>query len=143
MPGFTVPAEASQNTELYLGGTTSPAVFTSPLGRIGNIDFAGIAVDVVDVSNQQSSAHRKLATLLNPGDMNFVLYMLPTSTQDVDLFALVITAPPALAAWQVVFPDGETWQFLGYLTKFPVKADIGKAIEVACTITIDGAITVV
>jgi hypothetical protein len=138
---FNVPADASFNTRLYLGGTSSPAVFTTPLDRVGNIDFPGMAQDVVDVSNQTSPAHRKLATLLNPGDCTFVYYYQPGGTQDQTLLELNITAPPPLAAWQVEYNDGTIFSFLGYLSKFPVKADIGKALEVACTITIDGAIT--
>lgn len=139
---LVLPAQASQGTALFLGADTSPATFSTPLGRIGNIDFNGISVDVVDVSNQTSHAHRMLGTLLKPGDMNFVLYWIPDSVQDQQLFELILTYPPPLRSWQVQWPDGTIWQFNAYLTKFPPKADIGKALEAACTLTIDDQIYV-
>jgi len=146
MASLSLPAIASFNTELYLGGPTSPPSYVLQ-GRIGNVKFGGVAIDVVDVSNQTSTAHRKLATLLNPGDMTFDLYWEPASTQDEDLFNLVIAAPPVLQQWKVVWAagtDGTAWLFNGYLTKFPADATIGKALMApGATISIDGAISVV
>lgn len=144
MSSLVLPAISSFNSELYLGGPTSPPSYVLQ-ARIGNIKFGGVAVDVVDVSNQTSTAHRKLATLLNPGDMTFDLFWEPMETQDMDLFGLVIAAPPVLQQWKVVWAsgtDGTAWLFNGYLTKFPADATIGKALMAAgCTIAIDGSIT--
>jgi hypothetical protein len=111
--------------------------------RIGNLDFAGIAIDMVDVSNQTSVAHRMLGTLLKSGDLTFDLYLEPSQTQDTDLFEIVLTAPPALQQWKVVLAesvDGSALLFNGYLSKFPIKADIGKALITNATISIDGGI---
>lgn len=142
MPALSVPAAASQDTLLYLGSDASPSVFSSFLGRLGNIEFGGVSVDVVDVSNQESTAHRKLATLLNSNDMTAMLFWIPGQTQDDELFSLIVTAPPVLRSWKVVWAGGlKTWFFTGYLTKFPAKADIGKELNAALTITIDGTIT--
>lgn len=146
MAALIVPGVASFNTELYLGGPTSPPSYVLQ-ARIGNIKFGGVAIDVVDVSNQTSTAHRKLATLLNPGDMTFDLYWEPQDSQDMTLFDLMTTAPPALQQWKVVWVAGTvnatTWLYNGYLTKFPADATIAKALMApGCAITIDGAITV-
>lgn len=146
MSSLALPAISSFNTELWLGGPTSPPSYVLQ-GRIGNIKFGGISIDIADVSDQTSTAHRKLATLLNPGDMTYDLFWEPASTQDIDLFNLIITAPPALQQWKVVWAagtDGTAWMFNGYLSKFPADATIGKALMApGCTIAIDGAITVV
>lgn len=139
---LTVPARASQDTLLYLGTSGSPSNFGAALGRLGNIEFGGISIDVVDVSNQESTAHRKLGTLLNSNDMTAMLFWDPSVAQDDELFELIITAPPELRSWKVVWAGGlKTWYFNGYLTKFPAKADIGKELNAALTITIDGTIT--
>jgi hypothetical protein len=144
MSALALPAIASFNSELFLGGPTSPPSYTLQ-ARIGNIKFGGIAIDIVDVSNQTSTAHRKLATLLNPGDMTFDLYWEPASTQDETLFDLIIAAPPVLQQWKVVLAagtDGTALLFNGYLSKFPIDASIGKALMASgCTIAIDGSIT--
>ena len=141
MGALTVPAIASAQTLLYLGGPDSPPTFTTYVGRLGNIDFAGVQIDMVDVSNQESVAHRMLGTLLKSGDLNAVLYWEPIIAQDQALFGLVIEAPPQLQAWKLVWPDGTEWLFNGYLTKFTPKADIGKALEASITISIDDQIT--
>ena len=144
MSSLALPAIASFNSQLYLGGPTSPPTYVLQ-ARIGNVKFGGIAIDVVDVSNQTSTAHRKLATLLNPGDMTFDLYYEPSSTQDEGLFNLVIAEPPVLQQWKVVLAAGtDNCQLLfnGYLSKFPIDASIGKALMASgCTIAIDGSIT--
>jgi hypothetical protein len=144
MSALALPAIASFNSELFLGGPTSPPSYVLQ-ARIGNIKFGGIAIDIVDVSNQTSTAHRKLATLLNPGDMTFDLYWEPASTQDETLFDLIIAAPPVLQQWKVVLAagtDGTALLFNGYLSKFPIDASIGKALMASgCTIAIDGSIT--
>lgn len=146
MSSLALPAISSFNTTLYLGGPTSPPSYVVQ-GRIGNIKFGGVAIDIVDVSNQTSTAHRKLATLLNPGDMTFDLFWEPASTQDQVLFNLVFAAQPVLQQWKVVFAlgtDGTAWLFNGYLSKLPADASIGKALMASgSTITIDGAISVV
>ena len=146
MSALVVPAIASFNTQLWLGGPTSPPSYVEQ-GRIGNVKLGGVAVDVVDVSNQTSTAHRKLATLLNPGDATFDLFWEPMQIQDQALFGLVIAAPPVLQQWKIVWAesvDGTQWLFNGYLTKFPADATIAKALMApGCTIAIDGAITVV
>jgi hypothetical protein len=146
MSALALPAIASFNSQLFNGGPTSPPSYGTALGRIGNIKFAGVSIDMVDVSNQTSTAHRMLGTLLKSGDMTFDLFWEPAETQDQTLFDLVIAAPPVLQQWKVVFAfgtDGTAWLFNGYLSKFPADASIGKALTTSCTITIDGSITVV
>ena len=145
MSSLALPAIATFNTSLYLGGPTSPPSYVLQ-GRIGNIKFAGVSIDMVDVSNQTSTAHRMLGTLLKSGDLTFDLYWEPASTQDIALFALIITAPPALQQWKVTWAlgtDGTQWLFNGYLSKFTPDASVGKALTASCTISIDNSITVV
>ena len=145
MSAFTVPAIASADTLLYLGGPSSPPSYVLQ-GRIGNIKFNGVAIDMVDVSNQESPAHRVLGTLLKVGDLTFDLYWEPSQTQDIDLFDLVITTPPALNAWKVAWASGSlytnNWIFNGYLSKFTPDASIGKALMASCQISVDDTITV-
>lgn len=145
MASLALPAIASFNTELFLGGPTSPPTYVLQ-GRIGDIKFNGVAIDMVDVSNQTSTAHRMLGTLLKSGALTFTLYWEPAVTQDETLFNLIITAPPALQQWKVNWAssvDGTIWLFNGYLSKFTPDASIGKALTAACEITIDNSITVV
>jgi len=143
MSAPAIPALASFNTTLYLGGPTSPPTYVAQ-GRVGNIKFGGVSIDTVDVSNQTSTAHRLLATLLKTGDMTFELYWEPTT--DLGLFNLVTAAPPVLQLWKLTWILGstysESWYFNGYLSKFAPSADIGKSLVAACTIAIDGSISI-
>lgn len=141
MSSLVLPAIASQNTQLYLGGPTSPPSYVLQ-GRVGDIKWNGVSIDMVDVSNQTSTAHRMLGTLLKTGALTFTLYWEPSQTQDETLFDLIITAPPALQQWKQVWPDGTIWDFNGYLSKFAPDASIAKALTAACEITIDNSISV-
>lgn len=142
MSSLVLPAIAAANTQLYLGGSMSPPTYVLQ-GRIGDIKWNGVAIDMVDVSNQSSTAHRMLGTLLKTGAMTFVLYWEPSQTQDETLFTIIITAPPALQQWKIVWPDGTAWFFNAYLSKFPPDASIGKALMATCELTVDDSITVI
>jgi hypothetical protein len=145
MATLALPAIASYNTQLWLGGPTSPPTYVLQ-ARIGNVKFAGMTIDMVDVSNQASTAHRMLGTLLKPGDVTFDLYVEPASAQDQILIDIVITAPPALQQWKIITAagtDGTAFLFNGYLSAFPLDASIGKALTVPCKISIDNNVTVV
>lgn len=144
MGALALPAIASFNTTLYLGGPTSPPTYVAQ-GRVGNLKFGGVAIDTVDVSNQTSTAHRLLATLLKTGDMTFDLFWEPTS--DAALFALVVAAPPVLQQWKVAWVLGSSynvnWYFNAYLSKFAPTSDVGKSLIAACTLSIDGSISII
>ena len=137
-----MPADASADTLLFLGTDASPSVFSSFLARVGDIASTS-SIAVVDVSNQNSVARRKLATLLDSGNITFNLYWQPTSVQDEALLALYHTAPPVLRSWEIQWPDGQQWFFAAYLTKFAPAAKIADALRSACELTIDNQILVV
>jgi hypothetical protein len=141
MSSLVLPAYASANTQLYLGGVASPPSY-SYIARCGDIKWNGVSIDMVDVSNQQSTAHRMLGTLLKTGAMTFTLYWEPSQTEDETLFDLIITAPPPLQQWKLVYPDGTAWIFNAYLSKFAPDASIAKALTAACELTVDGSIQV-
>ena len=145
MSALALPAIASYNSQLWWGGPTSPPSYVLQ-ARIGNIKFNGMTIDVDDVSNQTSQAHRILGTLLKSGDLTFDLFYEPSSAQDIVLLDLILTPPPALQQWKVVLAagtDGASLFFNGYLTKFPIDASIGKALRVPCAIRIDNTVSVV
>jgi hypothetical protein len=139
MPTLPVPAIAAANTLLYLGTDASPSVFGSPIARLGGIKVV-TKVGVVDVSNQNSVARRKLATLIDNGPLTADYYWEPEQVQDFTLFSLITAAPPVLRSWQLVWPDGRTWLFAAYLTNFSPDAPIAGALKVAFELTIDGQI---
>jgi len=141
MPALSVPAIASQNTLLYLGTDTSPSVFSANIARLGNIKVV-TKVAVVDVSNQESGARRKLATLIENGPLTADYFWEPEQAQDEQLFSLILQKPPVLRSWKLVWPDGATWLFAAYLTNFSPDAVIAGALKVAFELTIDGEITV-
>lgn len=143
MSVLPVPAIASANTRLFLGTAVSPSVFSGYIGRLGNIQFGGVSVDVVDVSNQESVAHRMLGTLLKVGDMTATLFWEPSEADDQELFGLVISTPPPLRSWKLEWPDGSSWLYNAYVTQFAPKADIGKELNTAFKLTVDDGIVAV
>jgi len=143
MSSLALPAISSFNSQLYLGGPTSPPSYVL-MARIGDIKFAGLTIDTVDVSNQTSTAHRMLGTLFKAGDVSFVLYIEPATAQDTNLLGILFTAPPALQQWKIVTAagtDSSIFLFNGYVSAMPIDASIGKALMVTGKITIDGSVS--
>lgn len=143
MPVLSVPAIASANTLLFLGTDASPSVFTTHFSRLGDITGPNTSVAIVDVSNQESVARRKLATLLDSGSLTANLYWEPTNVQDEELFTIYQTAPPVLRSYQVQWPDGQVWLFNAYISKFSPSSKIAGALVSAIEFTIDGQIVVI
>jgi Lambda phage tail tube protein, TTP len=141
---LVTPAYSSARTLLYLGGPTSPPDYVLQ-GRLGDIKFGGVSIDIVDVSNQESAAHRTLATLLKSGDMTANIFWEPDQEQDQELFGLIIAEPPALQQWMVKWPvplpSTYSWIFNGWLSKFAPDASIGKSLMAPITVSIDDSIT--
>ena len=138
MSALPVPALSAFNTQLWLGGPTSPPSYVEQ-GRMADLKFAGVGVDVVDVTGQTDTAHRLLATLTKIGDMTAMFYWEPSQVQDQALFGYVLSRQ--LLQWKVIWPDGSSWLFNGYLTKFPPDASIGKALTCTITVSVDGTVT--
>lgn len=143
MPILTVPAEAAADTLLYLGTDASPSVFTSFIGRLGDISGPNTSVAIVDVSNQESKARRKLGTLLDSGTVTANLYWVPSDAQDASLFDIYRSTPPVLRSYQMVWPDGVTWLFAAYISKWSPASKIADALRTAIEFTIDGEIEVI
>jgi tail tube protein len=142
MATLPLAAIASQDSILYLGGPTSPPTYVA-LGRLGDIKFPGLGVDIVDVSNQNSQFHRTLATLAKIGTVTGVLYWEPASTQDQSLFSIIYTAPPVLQQWKMIWPDGTSYAFNAWLSKAALDATIAKALMANIELTVDNGIAVV
>lgn len=142
MPTLPVPAISSQFTRLYLGTDASPSVFSTYLGRLGDVSITN-ETTVVDVTNQESGSRRRLATIIGNGPLTSTLFWEPTSVQDAALIALKNAEPPVLRSWKVVWPDGQTWYFSAYLTKMSPTAKIADALRAAFELTIDGDVLVV
>ena len=142
MSSLVVPAYPSAGTLLYLGGSTSVPTYVLQ-GRCGDIKFAGIGRDVVDVSNQESLGHRLLACLFKAGDLTANFYWEPDQTQDQALFGLVLSGDLVQWAvkWPVPSPATYAWYFNGYVTKFAADATIGKSLMAPLTISIDDIVT--
>ena len=136
-----VPAYAAANTLLFLGTEASPSVFTSNLDRIGDIKLNGVSLDMVDVSNQESTAHRVLGTLKKLGDLTFNYYWEPDQAQDQELFAVYEAGQ--LRSWQLQWPNGTLWLFNAYLSKFAPDASIAKALMAPSTLSVDGDVVVI
>lgn len=136
---YSVPAEAGNNTLLFLGSNVSPSVFTTFLARLGDITTTQ-SVKTVDVTNQQANWTRKLATIHDGGTVSVPLYWLPSDTGDQALIAVYATTPPALRAYQLQWPDGHSWFFNAYISKWAVKAPVQGALTAELEFTIDGIV---
>lgn len=139
MPVLSVPAEAANNTLLYLGSDESPSMFTDFIARLGDIATSS-NVKTVDVSNQQSNWIQKLATMHDGGTVTVPLFWLPSDADDQALIDVYAQTPPVLRSYQLVWPDGKPWFFNAYITKWAVKAPVQGALTADLEFTISGVV---
>lgn len=135
---LTAPALAAFGTQIYLGTDASPAVFSTPVARVGDIAVNGLSVMMQDVSNQSSSWKRTVGTLHDGGTFTFTLYFYPT----LDQVMLIVfgTVPPPIRSFMLTFPDNDQWFFNGTISKWATKAPVEGVITADVEITIDGQV---
>lgn len=139
MPVLPVPAEAGNGTLLYLGTDASPSVFTDFIARLGDITTSQ-SVKTVDVSNQQSNWIQRLATIHDGGTVTVPLFWLPSDADDQALIDVYAEAPPVLRSYRLVWPDGQPWFFVAYITKWAAKAPVEGALTADLEFTVSGEV---
>jgi hypothetical protein len=137
--------EAAVGTVLSIGTTGSPTTYR-PVGNAGNIKLP-LKVNNADVTNQGTKWKRSIPTLFDGGSMTVDLHFIPisvgadTSGAQGHSFATGLGATftqGLVVPWSLSFPDGTTWYFNGYISDFPIDANLEKDLMVALTIQIVG-----
>lgn len=141
MAGFPlpVPAIGGNNTLLFLGSPASPSIFLDFIARLGDI-ASSTSVKTVDVSNQNTAWVRKLATIADGGTVTVPLFWLPSDTDDQALIDVFVAKQ--LRSYQLQWPDGKSWFFNAYITKWATKAPVEGALTADLEFTIDGIVQV-
>ena len=135
--------EAAVGTILSLGTVGSPTTYL-PIGNMGNIKW-NLKVKTADVTNQGTNWTRAIPTLYEggtiTGDLHFVPNSANTATIEGHSFATglgSVFTQGTIAPWKLVFPDGTTWYLNGFITDFPIDANLEKDLMCAITITVVG-----
>lgn len=137
MSTLPVPAIGGNDTLLFLGSDASPSIFTTFIARLGDISTT-TSRKTVDVSNQQSNWVRKLATIRDGGTVTVPLFWLPADAGDQAL--IDVFATENLRSYQLQWPDGKSWFFNAYITKWAAKAPVEGALTADLEFTIDGIV---
>lgn len=137
MSTLPVPAIGGNDTLLFLGSDASPSIFTTFIARLGDISTT-TSRKTVDVSNQQSNWVRKLATIRDGGTVTVPLFWLPADADDQAL--IDVFATENLRSYQLQWPDGKSWFFNAYITKWAAKAPVEGALTADLEFTIDGIV---
>jgi hypothetical protein len=132
-------------TILYYGAGGSPTTY-KPVGNVGNIKWP-LSVKTADVTNQGTNWTRSIPTLFEGGVMTCDLHWIPGSTGSDSSGAFgggftsglgSVFTQGIVAPWKLIFPDGTTQYFTGYISKFPIDANLEKDLMVAMEITVMG-----
>jgi predicted secreted protein len=140
-------AFSGQGTILSMGNGGSPETFT-PVAELKTINFSGLKVDAVDVTNMESlnATREKLPTLIDSGEVNMTgNYIAHDSTQQALRTALQARS---VLPWTVTLPEGSIqvptdllpgqFQFNGFLTELAIDLDVTKEATFTAKITITG-----
>lgn len=146
---ITLPYNNSAGGEAAVGSVLSVAPPGSPttflfLGNAGNQKWP-LSVKQADVTNQGTPWTRSIPTLYDGGKFTCDLHFVPSSTNTATIeghsFASGLGAlftNGTLCTWRLVFPDGVTWYFNGFVMNFPIDMSLEKELQVALEIQVVG-----
>ena len=101
-----------------------------------------LKADTVDVTNVGDTWHRRISTLLDMGAITFnVFWMMLETTHDATTGLRYFFENRILKPWKVVYPDGSSSSdtFDAYVTAFSSAAKVGDVFRASCTLSNDGA----
>lgn len=144
----TVPAAEALPAiggQLFYGAGTSPETWTLISNR-GSITGLGLSAQVVDVTNNNTTApwRHKVPTLLDPGDMGFDLFFIPSDPGHQAILKLFadrgLNEPGVPIPFRYVFPDGDqtVWLFNGFVTQLKFNQATDNVVRAAAVITATG-----
>lgn len=140
----------TQGTELYY--VSSPSTVTK-VGKLTGVTGTGGANDQIDDSDLDSTEKESIAGLPNPGAVSAPLNFDPAIQAHRDLYALWQTGakvrwivgladgsePPTVAASVVTYPATRTYfDFMGFISDFPIDAAMNSKLESAMTVQRSG-----
>jgi len=155
MAGVPKQALPAIGTLLQIGNGASPEVFNS-IANIGDITGPGTSAAVVDVTSHTSVSapwRSKIPTLLDAGDITLPLYVDPSSGAPATsggywganfaaglgrLFANRGQSPGVPYNFKIIYIDGTTDEFQGFITKYSRKSPVAGVYTADVTITITG-----
>lgn len=137
--------EPAVGSVLFVGNPGSPTNY-KPVGNAGNQKW-DLKVKTADVTNQGTQWMRSIPTLFDGGKFTCDIHFIPSSAGNDSSGALGHSFATGLASyftsgtilpWKLVFPDGTTEYFTGFITDFPIDMAVEKDLLVNMTITIIG-----
>jgi len=139
-------ALAIEGLLLQVGNAQSPESFTV-IANVFDISLPTKA-DVVDVTNVGDQWRRRIATLLDMGQIAFSIYWVPTEAthwnQDARGMRFLMTQR-IKRDWQLVYPNGlaSTDTFAAWVTDYAITGKIGGVFDAKITLSNDGAPTLI
>jgi hypothetical protein len=136
-------AQAAINAYLAIGDGASPENYWV-IANVGDESGPMMSADVVDVTSHSAPNpwSRKIVTLLNNGDLSFPLFFIPYSNgpggHDNAGGLLAQLTSRALCSFVLQFPNPENtqWFFVGYVSKFNMKAPVKGVLTADVTLTL-------
>jgi len=127
-------------TLLKRGDGADPEEFT-PIAEVQDIRPPSLGADTEEVTHQESPDgwREYIVTLLDGGEVSFDLNFIPTNaTHNASSGLLKDYSARQKRNYQVVFPDGTTWEFAALVTNFEADAPVGGKLSASVTLKITG-----
>jgi len=117
------------------GGTDGTEAFTT-VAEVKSISGPNTQTSIIDITHMQSDNNTRefLPTLIDPGEMSFVINFLPNSSGHQGL--RTDQKNRTKRNWKLVFTDSAatTYSLAGYITGFGITAEIENALQANCTV---------
>lgn len=139
------PGEPTVGSVLYVGNLGSPTTY-KPVGNAGNQKW-NLKAKTADVTNQGTPWVQSIPTLLDAGTFTCDVHFIPSSGGSDTSGAMghgftsglgSLFTQREILPWKLVYPDGTTEYFTGYISDFTQDMNLEKDLNVNMVITVIG-----
>ena len=112
-----------------------------PIAQLRDIDGPNLTLGTEEVTPQEAAGgfKQRVATLLDVGEVTFMLNFIPTDdTQDAQGGLVKDMLDKTLRDFMIVWPDASEWDFSAYVTNFKPTAPVEGALTADVTLTSSG-----
>lgn len=136
-------SQKAQGTKVaYSANSVSPASFT-PITKVTNINFGGVSVSEIDITDLDSTAMEYESGLVDYGTLTFDINYKPEETSHQQIDSLIASGEKRY--WRVTGSDTspkQTATVLGYVSGFTKQYAVNNVIKAQVSIRCTGPLTI-
>ena len=134
-------AISAQGTLVKRAPAATPTVFTT-IGELRNITPPSLMRNAIETTSQNEVEESFVVGIRRKGELSFTIGFVPSGATHGAASGLQQSwNDGSRDIWKVIFPDGTTWAFSGYITNISPAAPLDDGLTADVTIRPTGLMT--